>query len=233
VFEVSDASDPIAAVIARMEAVASELPVADGVSRFNHLYLEETVAVDAAAQTPGFEDAAFITALDVGFAGLYFDALDASDAGGSASRCWAPLFAVRGDERVAPIQFALAGMNAHINHDLPLALVSTCEARGVEVDRDSPQYRDYLKVNDTIAAVEARVKQEYLTGLIGVADQVLGRIDDVVAMWSIVEARNAAWTNAEMLWALREHRDLTAAFEDALDGSVGFASRGLLIPTLL
>ena len=186
-----------------------------------------------AAQTPGFEDAAFITALDVGFAGLYFDALDASTGGGLPSRCWAPLFAVRGDARIAPIQFALAGMNAHINHDLPLALVSTCEARGVELDRNSPQYRDYLKINDTIAAVEARVKQEFLTGLIGVADQVLGRVDDVVAMWSIVEARNAAWTNAEMLWALREHPDLTAAFEDALDGSVGLASRGLLIPTLL
>ncbi|HEY6399079.1 MAG TPA: DUF5995 family protein [Solirubrobacteraceae bacterium] len=227
------ASDPIAAVIARMEAVVSELPVADGVSRFNHLYLEETRSVDTAAQTPGFEDASFITALDVGFAGLYFDALDASDAGGLPSRCWAPLFAVRGDMRIAPIQFALAGMNAHINHDLPLALVSTCEARGVEVDRDSAQYRDYLKINDTIAAVEARVKQEFLTGLIGVADQVLGRVDDVVAMWSIVEARNAAWTNAEMLWALRAHPDLTAAFEDALSGSVGFASRGLLIPTLL
>jgi Family of unknown function (DUF5995) len=233
VSEVSGASDPIAAVIARMEAVASELPVADGVSRFNHLYLEETVSVDTAAKTPGFEDAAFITALDVGFAALYFDALDASETGASPSRCWAPLFAVRGDPRIAPIQFALAGMNAHINHDLPLALVSTCQARGVGVGRDSPQYRDYLKVNDTIAAVESRVKHEFLTGLVGVADQVLGRIDDVVAMWSIVEARNAAWTNAEMLWALREHPDLTAAFEDALDGSVGFASRGLLIPTLL
>jgi hypothetical protein len=231
--EVSSASDPIAAVIARMEAVASGLAVADGVSQFNHLYLEETLSVDTAAQTPSFEDAAFITALDVGFAALYFDALDASGAGVSPSRCWAPLFAVRGDARVAPIQFALAGMNAHINHDLPLALVSTCEARGVEVDRDSPQYRDYLKINDTIAAVESRVKHEFLTGLVGVADQVLGRIDDVVAMWSIVEARDAAWTNAEMLWALREHPDLTAAFEDALDGSVGFASRGLLIPTLV
>ncbi len=215
-----------------MEAVARELPAGDGVSRFNHLYLEETVSVDTAAQAPGFEDPAFIDALDVGFAGFYFDALDASDAGRLPPRSWAPLFAARGDARIAPIQFALAGMNAHINHDLPLALVSTCAARGIAVDRDSAQYRDYLKINDTIASVEAQVKHEYLTGLVGAADEVLGRVDDVVAMWSIAEARNAAWTNAEALWALREHPDLTAAFEDALDGSVGFASRGLLIPTL-
>lgn len=215
-----------------MDAVASTLPVADGVSRFNHLYLEVTHSVDTAAQTPGFEDAAFITALDVCFADLYFAALDASAAGRATSRCWAPLFEVRAETAIAPIQFALAGMNAHINHDLSLALVATCGAQGTDLTRDSPHYRDYVKINDILTAVEAQVKHELLTGLIGVADEAVGRIDDILAMWSVVEARNAAWTHAEMLLTLREHPKLTAALEHALDGSVGFASRGLLIPTL-
>jgi hypothetical protein len=215
-----------------MHAIADELPAADGVARFNHLYLEETVAVDTATRVAGFEDPGFIAALDVVFAGLYFAAVDASGAGEPPPRSWAPLFAARGDVRIAPIQFALAGMNAHINHDLPLALVSTCRARSIELSRDSPQHRDYLKINDTIAATEARVKQEFLTGMVRIADEILGHIDDVIAMWSISEARNAAWTNAEALWALRDHPDLTAAFEDALDGTVGFAGRGLLVPTL-
>jgi hypothetical protein len=215
-----------------MESVAAELPVADGVSRFNHLYLEVTRSVDSAAQTALFEDASFMTALDVGFAGMYFDAFAASQAGTPLPRCWAPLFSARGDAHIAPIQFALAGMNAHINHDLPLALVSTCMTAGVALDDDSPQHRDFLKVNDLLAAVEAQVKTEYLTGLLGVAAEVLGRIDDVVAMWSIAEARNAAWTNAVLLWAVRDSHDLTAAFEDVLDGTIGFAGRGLLLPTL-
>jgi hypothetical protein len=215
-----------------MESVAAELPVTDGVSRFNHLYLEVTRSVDGAAQTALFEDAAFLSALDVGFAGLYFAALAASQAGTALPRCWAPLFAARGDAHIAPIQFALAGMNAHINHDLPLALVSTCRAAGVALADDSPQHRDFLKVNDLLATVEAQVKAEYLTGLLGVAAEVLGRIDDVAAMWSITEARNAAWTNAGLLWAVRDSHDLTAAFEDVLDGTIGFAGRGLLIPTL-
>jgi hypothetical protein len=229
---VPGASDPIAAVLARIQAIADQLPAADGVARFNHLYLEETMAVDAATGPTSFEDPAFIAALDVIFAGLYFAAVDASTTGQSLPRSWAPLFVARGDRRIAPIQFALAGMNAHINHDLPVALVSTCEAQSVEPGRDSPQYRDYLKINDTIAATEARVKQEFLTGLVGVADEVLGHLDDVIAIWSISEARNAAWANAEALWVLRDHPDLTASFEDALDGTVGFASRGLLVPTL-
>jgi hypothetical protein len=229
---VSGATDPIAAVLARLHAIADELAASDGVARFNHLYLEETVAVDTAIRTAGFEDPEFISGLDVLFAGLYFAAVDAASAAKPPPRSWAPLFAARADPRIAPIQFALAGMNAHINHDLPLALVSTCQARSIELSRDSPQHRDYLKINDTIAATEARVKQEFLTGMVRFADGVLGHVDDVIAIWSITEARNAAWTNAEALWALRDHPDLTAAFEDTLDGTVGFASRGLLVATL-
>lgn len=225
--------DPIAAVVGRMQAVANQLAASDGVARFNHLYLEVTQAVDAAAQATSFEDVAFMTALDIDFAGLYFNALDASNAGQAVSRCWAPLFASRADQRIAPIQFALAGMNAHINHDLSLALVSTWIGRGVSPRRDSAQYRDFVKVNGLLSQVEARAKAEFRAGLVQVADEVLGRVDDIVAMWSIEEARSAAWTHAEMLWTVRGHADLIAAFEDTLDGTVGLASRGLLVPTLL
>src|SRR5437660_945212 len=137
-------------VIAGMRGMANRIPASDGVARFNHLYLEETVAVDTATHTAGFGDPEFISALDVVCAGRYFAAVDAVRAGQQPPRSWAPLFAARGDPRIAPIQFALAGMNAHINHDLPLALVSTFQARSLEISRDSPQYRDYLKVNETI-----------------------------------------------------------------------------------
>ena len=224
--------DPIAAVIARLESVEVELPASDGVARFNYLYLKVTQSVDGATHTGTFEDPEFLTALDVGFAGLYFNVLDASRAGTTLPRCWAPLLADRADPHIAPIQFALGGLNAHINHDLVLALVSTGASRGVALDTDSPQHRDFMKVDGVIAAVEAQVKAEFLTGLVGVADEVLGRIDDVVANWSVTEARDAAWTHAQMLWQVRDHPDLTAAFEDALDGTVGFAGRGLLIPTI-
>jgi Family of unknown function (DUF5995) len=227
-----DTSDPIAAVLERLQSVAIELAVADGVSRFNHLYLEVTQAVDIGAQGVVFEDPAFLKALDVSFAGLYFDALGAAAAGSALPRCWAPLFAARSDSHIAPIQCALAGMNAHINHDLALALVSTCAAQGTTLDTGSAVHRDFVKVNAILATVEARVKADYLSGLVGVADDVLGRIDDVVAIWSVTEARNAAWTHAQMLWAIRGNAFLTKAFEDTLDGTVGFAGRGLLVPTM-
>jgi Family of unknown function (DUF5995) len=55
----------------------------------------------------------------------------AVDATGQSGDRAAGLVAARGATRrdgVEAAQFALAGINAHINHDLPLAMVSTCTA---------------------------------------------------------------------------------------------------------
>ena len=225
-------TDPIAPVLARMEAIGASLASQDGVACFNALYLAVTQAVDGQVALAGFADPAFLSALDVTFAGLYFAALDAVAAGRKPSRAWAPLFDRRGDRRVAPIQFALAGMNAHINHDLPLALIATFEQMGLSPDPNAPPHTDYERVNATLASVEKQVKARYDTGLVGVADHVLGRLDDVVATWSVEQARNAAWQHAEMLWALRAHPQLYADALDALDGICGLAGRGLLAPVL-
>jgi hypothetical protein len=57
--------------------------------------------------------------LDVTFAGLYFDAVEAAGDPAAVPLAWRPLIEERGQPAIEPIQFALAGMNAHINHDLP------------------------------------------------------------------------------------------------------------------
>ena len=56
------------------------------------------------------------------------------------------------------------------------------------------------------------------------------RLDDAIAMWDIRRARDAAWTNAEALWALRETPPLYRRYLVALDESTGLAGRGLLTP---
>ena len=50
-----------------------------------------------------------------------------------------------------PVQYAIAGMNSHIEHDLPIAVVDTCRARGLEPD---DLHQDYEAVNDVLAQVE-------------------------------------------------------------------------------
>lgn len=173
-----------------------------------------------------FEDPPFLAQLDAQFAELFFAAV------AHPPPAWAPLFEARSRKGIAPLQFALAGLNAHINRDLPLALVATCEQAGIELAEGSAQHHDYVRVNDVLAAVEREVKAQYLSGWLRRLDRLVhrwNRLDDVVAMWDVARARDAAWVNGQALYAL--HGDpLADRFVAALDRSVGLAGRGLLVP---
>ncbi len=218
-------------VIERMETILQPLAKSDGVACFTRLYLAVTEGVRARLADQTFNDPGVLAQLDVTFACLFFGALD--DQPAAVPRAWAPLFDDRSEKGVAPLQFALAGMNAHINRDLPVALVATFESAGLQLASGSPQHADYLRVNGILAAVEATVKQQFLSGWLRKLDRLvhrIDRIDDIVAMWDVTKARNAAWTNAEALWAIRGDRELYNDYLGTLDRSVGFAGRGLLIP---
>jgi hypothetical protein len=222
-------------VVERLRELETALPAGDGVVRFVRLYRAVTEAVDELARggSRDFVDAAFVRWLDVVFANQFLRALRAHVLGrGRVPRAWVPLFDTREQRGIAPIQFALAGMNAHINRDLPLALLTTCRARQVVPTRGSPQHDDFRRIDGLLEDVEEVVKLELATGLVGVAEQALGRLDDVVAMWKVRRAREAAWANAETLWALRDLPLVAGRYALALDRTVGFAGRGLLLPVL-
>jgi hypothetical protein len=219
-------------VLTRLQEIDAVLPAADGVACFNKLYLATTANVIAAANGRVFAGVRFIQALDVVFGNLYFAALKANEVGASDTpRAWRALFQSRGRTDVAPIQFALAGMNAHINRDLPVALVRTFMTLKREPDRQSQEYEDYERVNGVLAATEATVKEQYLTPLLHSLDRMFDDVDDIAAIWSIAEARSAAWINAEALWRLRDWQALASDYLETLDGMVGFAGRGLLVGT--
>jgi hypothetical protein len=225
----------VAEVIARMQAILQPLSGTDGIACFTRLYLDVTEGVQAELGTLTFADPAFITDLDVRFANLYFEAVEeaAKQGGGNVPRAWAPLFESRSRRGVAPLQFAIAGMNAHINRDLPLAVVASCLRAGVEPEEGSPQHADYIRINQLLATVEGGIKERYLSGWLHRLDRVLHRVhrlDDVVAMWNINRARDAAWTNAEALWTLRDNAALASRYLATLDRSVGLAGRALLTP---
>jgi hypothetical protein len=219
-------------VVVHLTAIDQALPQTDGISCFNKVYLEVTKNVLAGVGQATFVDPRFVMALDVNFANLYFAGLRAYDAGSSdIPRAWQPLFAARATRTIAPIQFALAGMNAHINRDLPVALVETFIALRVSPDGDSPQHADYETVNGLLAATEKQVKDLYLDNLARQIDVQFHGVDDVVAIWSVAAAREAAWTNGEVMWHLRAIGPIERAYVATLDRTVGFASRGLLLPT--
>lgn len=225
----------IADAIVVMQAIDQAVPETDGVKWFNVLYLAVTEAVaDAVAAGNVYADVDWIVHLDVVFANLYFDAVARSlDATTPLPRAWQPLFDARFDPHVARIQFALAGMNAHINRDLVHALVQTHEAMGTIPDRDSVHFQDFTVVDDILASVEAQIKPLLLTNVQQALDGTLGILDDILAMWSVKYARQAAWTNSEVLWSLLPFPFLNTSFARAFDRTTGFAGRGLLLPTQL
>ncbi|HWN21240.1 MAG TPA: DUF5995 family protein [Gaiellaceae bacterium] len=222
----------IEGVLERMLAIEAALPRDDGIACFTRLYRAVTEAV-LETTDEDFADARFVRWLDVVFANLYFRALQAFVLGrGRVPHAWAPLFRERTRPGIAPLQFALAGMNAHINRDLPVALLQTCTARKVPPRHGSPQHEDFSRVDGLLEETEARVKHEYAVGLVGVADEALGRLDDVLAIWKVSRARQAAWVHAETLWHLRALPFAGARHLAMLDRTVGFAGRGLLARVL-
>jgi len=223
--------DPIEAVAARMEAIAEPLPEKDGVARFNELYLAVTRAVMAETKADTYEDPAFISRLDVIFADLYFEAIAADGEGKELPKAWAPLFEKRHGKGIAPLQFAIAGMNAHINHDLAVALVEVCDEQDVGFGHDTPQYRDYLVVNKTLERVEGEIKARYTQGVLGDIERAMGTLDDVLANWSVARARDNAWVTAQTIHALRDKSFLFKQFMLGLGRNVGFAGRSLLVRT--
>jgi hypothetical protein len=118
----------IADMFKTMQTIDATCVDEDGLKWFNWLYMAVTEAIENKVAGGGFNDPAWLSELDVLFAGLYFDAVAGELSGGSCPECWKAMLSVRDQLKIARIQFAFAGMNAHINHDLPMAIVSTCLA---------------------------------------------------------------------------------------------------------
>jgi hypothetical protein len=195
-------------------------PLPDGVACFNGMYLQVTKAVRD--ELPNFESPAFVERLDVLFAEFYFQAYDAAVAGEWISKAWAPLFSRRAEKLLA-LQFAITGMNAHINNDLAHALVLTWEEMGGPPARNTPEGRDYEKVNAILERVEKDIKVPLSDDLIGLVDHALGSTDDFLALWSIRRAREQAWERARIM------RTITGdELDGVFDGIVGFAGNLLL-----
>src|SRR5262245_59322918 len=207
----------VADLIARLTAMDRRLPVTDGVAWFVKLYLKMTEAIQAAVVGAEFAAPEAVERLAVIFGGLFFHVDDADGRERRAPKAWAPLVEARADERIAPIQFAVAGANAHINRDLPVALVATWRELALGPGRDTPFRRDFEAVNPIVIRVEQEVKRWFETGFEEYLRHAFHGVDDEIASWSLQSAREAAWDNAELLWNLRDAPEIGDLFVATLD----------------
>jgi Family of unknown function (DUF5995) len=146
-----DAPAGIAGVIIKLETVQSildDLPPSranNRVAAFNDLYLTITRRVDDAL-TGDAAQPEFLELLDIEFARRYFEALKLwnNDDSGTPD-VWEVLFKRSRDVQMSQLVAAMLGVNAHINHDLSLALVATWAESGAPVG--DVVHPDYLLVN--------------------------------------------------------------------------------------
>ncbi|MEU6284117.1 DUF5995 family protein [Streptomyces sp. NPDC047028] len=216
---------PVDAVVSRMRALDAALPERDGIAVFNRVYLAVTLEVGRRLTRGAFPDPRAAATLDVRFAERYLAAVDAVTDDRRPPACWRPLFQLRRHPGVRPLQFALAGINAHIGHDLALAVVDTCRALGCEpADLED----EFDRVGDLLASLEERIREDLMPGpdLLQIADP----LTHLLGSWSLERARDATWSAARALWALRRFEDVAEEFTARLDSAVGFAGRMLLTP---
>jgi hypothetical protein len=181
---------------------------------FNHLYIGTTTLVEQRLAAGGFAAPAFICALDVQFALRYLAAVRgmAVDAR-SVPRSWQLVLDPREDASL--MARMAAGVNAHVNFDLPFALLAAL--RGARVfpagprqfldlddDQPSPEFRDYDEVNQIFHALlpEALKFATANDGFRRRFFRLAGVGDDAEVL--IGAARRVAWVVCENhLWPLR------------------------------
>jgi hypothetical protein len=189
---------PIAAVVARMRELLDRLPARLSHERvFLSTYRRTTEAVAEAVEGPFFEDPGWVERWDVAFAELYLSALDLELAdGGGVPRPWKLAFAAPPD--LPPLRHVLLGINAHVNYDLPQALLAVIDddefTDPVLMDA---RRRDHERI-DAILSSRVAAEDHELTGPGGrtLLDRALTPLNRLGSKRFLREARQKVWHNA-------------------------------------
>ncbi len=215
-------------LIADMESREEHLARVDDPRRYFHsTYLRTTRAVASAISTSGFRDPTWVERWDVVFADLYVDAFDRYEAHGTAPGPWQTAFDEAARGALPPLRHTLLGMNAHINFDLPQALIAVIS----EADFDDPvivadRAHDHERI-DAILAARVRPEDEELArieppGSRTVLDRLLTPFNTAGTKRFLKESRQKVWHNARVLD--RARRESPAALAHAVD-QLGARSR--------
>lgn len=214
----------VADVIALMKSLDGLFASGDGLRWFNRLYLMVTEQVYANPPGGAWQNPAWLLRLDVVFAGFYFDALRSSLAGQAVPSAWKAVFESRFHQGLDRIQFAVAGMNAHINHDLALALVQTNAEMNVVPAEDSSESRDYQSVNILLNTIMPAALTMLAGDALGEIAEDTGMVGRLLAFWNICAARDMAWQFANYLSGLpSEIRPTALEVQDRITGALGRA----------
>ena len=204
----------IDALIERMQALLEPLQAADDPRQYFHAtYLRTTIAVAEAIRGGGFTDPEWAERWDVTFASLYLDALEAATSGGQPTRPWQIAF---GAPRGLPaLSHVLLGMNAHINFDLPQALVAVITDEEFDDPALVAKREEDHRAIDRVLASRVAAEDDELVSVSGpgsVLNRLLRPLNQRGSQRFLRESREKVWANAITLsQARRQGPDTYAA----------------------
>jgi hypothetical protein len=187
-----------------MRDLLDTFPPDDARRYFHSVYLRTTEAVGEELRTAslgGFLDPEWVERWDVAFASLYLDAIDAwSRDPATAPGPWAVAFgapAERPDD--PPLRHVLFGINAHVNYDLPQALLAVIS----DAQFDDPlvvqrRARDHEHI-DAVLSSRVAAEDRSLEGKRTTLDTVLTPLNRLGTKRFLKEARQKVWRNARAL----------------------------------
>jgi hypothetical protein len=195
--------DTIDALVDRMRSDLERLTALGDARRFFHgTYLRTTEAVVAEIDRGGFLDAAWLRDWDLAFAEFYVAALDADLRVQPVTQPWRIAFdAARDRPQQPPLRHVLFGINAHINYDLPQALLAVM----TPADFDNPDVvrrraADHRHLDHVLSArVAAEDAALSAVSRVTLLDRLLRPLNQWGTKRFLAEAREKVWRNSVVL----------------------------------
>lgn len=196
----------IDALLERMETALGPMrESADERRHFLSMYTRTTSAVRDELARGRFVDGEWTERWDLEFAELYLEALQRWDEDGSAPGPWQVTFEAAGSRpRVPPLRHVLLGINAHVNYDLPQALLSVIDDDGFAdpaiIRRRAADHRHIDDIlSSRVSAEDELLRAEELPGDRTFLDVVLTPFNRAGTRRFLQEAREKVWRNAAAL----------------------------------
>jgi Family of unknown function (DUF5995) len=205
----------VAAVVAQMQQRLDDLPPrAAHRGAFLGTYLRTTEAVGAAVDAGSFEDPEWVERWDVVFAELYLEAHDADQADAARDteedaahdnpqvpRPWRLAFDA--PPELAALRHVLLGINAHVNYDLPQAMLAVISPDDFEDEvLLNRRRRDHERIDKVLAGRVGDEDDELSAGQTRL-DKLLGPLNRLSSKRFLREARQKVWHNVGELHTAR------------------------------
>ncbi len=191
---------------------------------FATAYLHITKSIQAEFDGNTFHDKDWVEIYLVRFGNLYREALIHYEKGQSdkVPKSWKISFELAEQKEGLIIQHLLLGINAHINHDLAIALFDV----GIDPEREA-KYHDHTKVNEVLEAATDDLKKHVANKYAPILkriDRKTGYLSNDAVNFSIPKAREHAWTFAVALTRAANQAE-KAILRKALDDQAAVLAR--------